>query len=60
MAKKPLRRITMLVTPQTEYNLRKLAMIAHMPIGRIVDKLVRDRMICLGAEKAEKEGKRCE
>ena len=47
----------MLVTPQTEYNLRKLAMIAHVPIGRVVDKLVRDRMICLGAEK---EGKRCE
>lgn len=60
MAKKPLRRITMLVTPQTEYNLRKLAMIAHVPTGRVVDKLVRDRMICLGAEKAEKEGKRCE
>ena len=57
MAKKPLRRITMLVTPQTEYNLRKLAMIAHVPIARVVDKLVRDRMICLGAEK---EGKRCE
>lgn len=60
MSKKPLRRITILVTPQTEYNLHKLAMIAHVPIGRVVDKLVRDRMICLGAEKAEKEGKRCE
>ena len=59
MAKKTLRRITMLVTPQTEYNLRKLAMIAHVPIGRIVDKLIRDRMICLGAQ-AEKEEKRCE
>lgn len=57
MSKKPLRRITMLVRPQREYNLHKLAMIAHVPIGRVVDKLVRDRMICLSAEK---EGKRCE
>lgn len=45
--RKNLRRITLLVTAQTAGNLEKLAHISRMPPGRVVDKLVRDRMILL-------------
>ena len=47
MANKNLRRITLLVTAQTAGNLDKLAHISRIPPGRVVDKLVRDRMILL-------------
>ena len=47
MANKNLRRITLLVTAQTAGNLDKLAHISRRPPGRVVDKLVRDRMILL-------------
>lgn len=45
----------MLVTPQTAYNLERLAVMDKHPgqIGRAVDKLVRDKMLQLrnGREK---------
>lgn len=39
------RRVTLLVTPQTAYNLQRLANMDKASPGRVVDKLVRDRMI---------------
>ena len=48
MGKKNLRRISMLVTAQMAANLEKLAQMDGQPsIGRVMDKLVRDRMISL-------------
>lgn len=48
MRKKNLRRISVLVTAQTAANLVKLARMDGQPsIGRVMDKLVRDRMIAL-------------
>ena len=48
MGKKNLRRISMLVTAQTAASLEKLAQMDGQPsIGRVMDKLVRDRMISL-------------
>lgn len=44
---KNLRRITILVTAQTAYNLDKLASMENTSTGRVVDKLVRDRMLYL-------------
>lgn len=41
------RRVTLLVTPQTAYNLQHLADMDKTSPGRVVDKLVRDRMIDL-------------
>lgn len=43
--KKRLRRMSVLVTPQTAYNLQRLADMDKTSPGRVVDKLVRDRMI---------------
>lgn len=45
--KKNLRQIKILVTAQTAYNLEKLAMMDKTSVGRVVDKLTRDRMIYL-------------
>lgn len=54
--RKNLRRITLLVTAQTAGNIDKLAHISRIPPGRVVDKLVRDRMILLKArEKDDRE-----
>ena len=39
------RRVVLLVTPQTAYNLQRLADMDKTSPGRVVDKLVRDRMI---------------
>ena len=48
MAKKNLRRISVLVTAQTAANLEKLTqMDGQASMGRTVDKLVRDRMVAL-------------
>lgn len=48
MKNKNLRRISVLVTAQTAANLEKLAQMDGQPsIGRVMDKLVRDRMISL-------------
>ena len=52
MSKKNLRRLSALVTAQTLYNLAKLAAMDGGNEGRVIDKLVRDRMVML------KEGER--
>ena len=55
------RRVVLLVTPQTAYNLQRLADMDKTSPGRVVDKLVRDRMIEKGGCKAWIEilGLRC-
>jgi len=46
MNKKNMRRISVLVTAQTAFNLKKLAdMDGQRNEGRVVDKLVRDRIM---------------
>lgn len=56
--KKNMRRISVLVTAQTLYNLAKLAAMEGRTIGRVIDKLVRDRMLLLRDE--ERIGRRHE
>lgn len=52
--KKNMRRISALVTAQTAYNLDKLAaMCGYKEQGRIIDKLVREKMIMLGGRRNE-------
>lgn len=44
--KKNLRRLSVLVTAQTAYHLDQLAaMCGHRDMGRVIDKLVREKMI---------------
>lgn len=53
-SKKNMRRISVLVTAQTAYNLDKLAaMCGYKEQGRIIDKLVREKMIMLGGQRNE-------
>ena len=47
-------RIVLHVTPQKAYNLQRLADMEKTSPGRVVDKLVRDRMI--GIREAVKRG----
>lgn len=47
MNNKNLRRLSILVTSQTAYNLEKLARMENTSLGRVVDKLTRDRMLYL-------------
>lgn len=48
MSKRPTRKIVVRVTPQTAYNLELLmAMSGAQSVGRVIDKLVRDRMLAL-------------
>lgn len=48
MKRKNLRRISMLVTAQTAKNLERLAQMDGQPsIGRVMDKLVREKMLSL-------------
>lgn len=47
MNKKNLRRVSLLVTAQTAGNIRRLADMEKTTPGRVVDKLVRDRMVML-------------
>lgn len=48
MSKKNLRRISMLVTAQTAKNLERLAQMDGQPsVGRVMDKLVREKMLSL-------------
>ena len=48
MSNKNLRHLSLLVTSQTAYNLQRLAQMAgYREIGRVVDKLVREKMITL-------------
>ena len=55
MSKNPTRTITVRVSPQTAYNLELLmAMSGSKSVGRVIDKLVRDRMLAL---KGHKEGR---
>ena len=50
--KKNLRRVTLLVTAQTAYNLDRLAaMCGYQEPGRVVDKLVREKMLELNGGK---------
>lgn len=56
MNKKNMRRVSMLVTAQTAKNLDRLAaMSGYFEVGRVVDKLVREKMISLSL-RCEKEG----
>lgn len=51
MNKKNMRRVSMLVTAQTAKNLDRLAaMSGYYEVGRVVDKLVREKMISLRFE----------
>ena len=47
MSRKNLRRISVLVTEQTAFNLARLAAMDGGNQGRVLDKLVRDRMLML-------------
>lgn len=50
--KKNLRRVHLLVTAQTAYNLEKLAaMCGYREQGHVVDKLVREKMLMLNGGK---------
>lgn len=50
--KKNLRRVTLLVTAQTAYNLDRLAaMCGYRKPGHVVDKLVREKMLELNGGK---------
>lgn len=50
--KKNLRRVPLLVTAQTAYNLEKLAaMCGYREQGRVVDKLVREKMLMINGGK---------
>lgn len=50
--KKNLRRVTLLVTAQTAYNLDRLAaMCGYRESGHVVDKLVREKMLELNGGK---------
>lgn len=47
MNKKNLRRVSYLVTAQTDYHINKLSEIENKKPGQIIDELVRDHMIKL-------------
>ena len=50
--KKKLRRVSLLVTAQTAYNLEKLAaMCGYREKGHVVDKLVREKMLMMNGGK---------
>lgn len=54
---KNLRRVTMLVTAQTAKNLERLARMDGQPtIGRVMDKLVREKMLSLRQPEREWTG----
>lgn len=52
---KNLRRKTYVVTAQTAYNIQRLAQVCGCPEGRIIDKLVREKMLALRVEKKEEK-----
>lgn len=58
MKKKNMRRLSVLVTAQTAHNLGRLAAMDGGNEGRVIDKLVRDRMLLL--HEAERLGRRHE
>ena len=50
--KKNLRRVSLLVTEQTDHNLEKLAaMCGYREQGHVVDKLVREKMLMMNGGK---------
>lgn len=50
--KKNMRRLNTLVTAQTLYHLQRLAdMDGNRNVGRVIDKLVREKMLSLRGEK---------
>lgn len=50
--KKNMRRLNTLVTSQTLYHLQRLAdMDGNRNVGRVIDKLVREKMLSLRGEK---------
>lgn len=52
MSKKNLRRVSVLITAQSAYNLERLkAMCGYREIGEVVDKLVREKMRSLHVER---------
>lgn len=58
MNKKNMRRVSILVTAQTLGNLEKLAAISgYREIGRVVDKLVREKMISMNPQKPYRKEK---
>lgn len=62
MSKKNIRRISILVTAQTAYNLDRLAaMCGYREIGQVVDKLTREKMLSLrgGGIQTRKERADC-
>lgn len=61
MNKKNMRRVSILVTAQTLGNLEKLAAISgYREIGRVVDKLVREKMISLNPQRRSKQNEQFE
>ena len=61
MNKKNMRRVSILVTAQTLGNLEKLAAISgYHEIGRVVDKLVREKMISLNPQERSKQNEQFE
>lgn len=59
MSKKNLRRVSMLITSQSAYNLERLrAMCGYREIGEVVDKLVREKMCCGAVITGHKEADR--
>lgn len=54
MSKKPTRKITLRVSSQTAYNLKLLtAMSGAKSVGRVIDKLVRSKMLALRRQRKE-------
>ena len=52
MAKQRLKKMVITVTPQTAYYLRDMAAMCHYKsVGRVVDKLVREKRISMNAWK---------
>ena len=59
MKKQHRQKLTVRVTPQTAYNLERLmTMSGQKTPGRVVDKLVREKMLALRAHPGEKENDR--
>lgn len=58
-SKKNLRRVSMVVTAQTLYHLNQLAaMSGYSEIGRVVDKLVREKAVSLSVGRKDGENGR--
>lgn len=52
--KKNLRRVSIVVTAQTLYHLKKLAAMSdYKEIGRVIDKLVREKVVSLNTGRKE-------